>query len=54
VKAKALEIWTGPQLTGVEGRPILIQGVATIDITLADEVFSADFLVASGLSTQAI
>jgi len=31
VKSKA-QTWTGPQLTGVEGSPILIHGVATIDI----------------------
>ena len=54
MKAKAFEILTGPQLTGVENSPILIQRVATIDMTLAGEVFSADFLVASGFITQAI
>ena len=54
VKATALEPWTGPRLTGVEGSPIVIHGVASIDITLAGEIFSADILVASGLSTQAI
>jgi len=34
IKSKALETWTSPQLTGVEGSPILIHGVTTIDITL--------------------
>ena len=49
-----LKPWTGPQLTGVEGSPITIYGAAAIDITLADEVFRGDILVACGLSTQAI
>jgi len=54
INASTLEPWTGPQLTGVEGSPIIIHGAAAIEITLAGEVLSADILVASGLSTQAI
>ena len=53
-QANTLEPWTGPQLTGVEGSPIVIHGVTAIDITIAGEVLRADILVASGLSTQAI
>ena len=53
-QANTLEPWTGPQLTGVEGSPIVIHGVIAIDITIAGEVLRADILVASIISAQAI
>ena len=53
-EATALQPWGGSQLVGVEGSPIVVQGVATIDIILPGQVVSTDILVARGLNMQAI
>jgi len=50
---KHLEAWN-KNLVGVEGSPLSVQGVTTLDITLAGIVVRSDILVANTLSAEAI
>ncbi len=46
--------WTGHKLVGVEGSPIKVSGVATVDVTFAGSMVQGDFLVADSLRAPAI
>ena len=49
-----LSPWTGPRLVGVEGTPLEVHGVATLEISLAGKAFLVDFVVVAVLRTQSI
>ena len=46
--------WTGPRLVGVEGTPLEVHGVATLEIPLVGKPFLVDFVVVAVLRTQSI
>lgn len=49
-----LSAWTGPRLVGIEGTPLEVHGVATLEILLAGKAFLVDFVVVAVLRTQSI
>ena len=49
-----LSPWTGPRLVGVEGTPLEVHGVATLEISLVGKPFLVDFVVVAVLRTQSI
>ena len=49
-----LEPWTGRRLVGVEGTPLQVCGVSTVELTFAGEVFCCPVLVAGSLTSDAI
>ena len=51
---RALSIWSGHKLVGVEGSPISILSTATIDVILSGVSVRGDFLITDTLNTQAI
>ena len=46
--------WTGPRLVGVEGTPLEVHGVATLEMIMAGESFLVDFVVVAILRAQLI
>ena len=46
--------WTGPRLVGVQGTPLEVHGVATLEILLAGKAFLVDFVVVAVPRTQSI
>ena len=49
-----LETWTGRRLVGVEGTPLRVEGVSTVELQFAGEIFCCPVLIASSLTSEAI
>lgn len=51
---RELAPWTGPQLVGVEGTPLVVHGVAKIDVALVGKLLPVEVAVVGSLRVQAI
>ena len=49
-----LSPWTGPRLVGVEGTPLEVHGVATLEMFVVGNSFLVDFVVVAVLRAQSI
>ncbi len=51
---RELQPWTGHKLVGVEGSPIKVHGLATVDVRLAGNTVQGEFVIADSLRASAI
>ena len=49
-----MEQWNGGKFVGVNGSPVDVEGVATMDIVIGGCKVSADFIVAGALKVQSL